>query len=77
MSFPSDFGVAMMNPSQFDLWSTGRFSSARYRGVVSAFSPVNMKDTFAVVPTKIKHTIFLYYCYKGHLLFSIYTLRIG
>lgn len=53
MSFPSDFGVAMMNPSQLERWSTGRLSSARYRGGVSAFSPVNIKDTFAVVPKKI------------------------
>lgn len=57
VSFPSDFGVAMINPSQFDRWRTGRLSSARYRGGVSAFSPVNMKDTFAVVPNKIKYAI--------------------
>lgn len=43
----------MMNPSQLERWSTGRLSSARYRGGVSAFSPVNIKDTFAVVPKKI------------------------
>lgn len=59
MSFPSDFGVAMMNPSQLERWSTGRLSSARYRGGVSAFSPVNIKDTFAVVPRKIKYAILM------------------
>lgn len=57
VSFPSDFGVAMMNPSQLERWRTGRFSSARYRGGVSAFSPVNIKDTFAVVPKRIKYAI--------------------